>query len=135
MKHWQVTNVEGPLILTCNSPDTMNLTSVLMTRDFDHHALLQKVNDEKVIHLLPVIISVIVIMILGILGNSLVCYIYYFKMKKTPSHYFVLFLASLDLVSCCIGMPAELMDLFMPFTFTKPFACKFLRFVLSFTII
>ncbi|XP_033734186.1 neuromedin-U receptor 2-like [Pecten maximus] len=97
--------------------------------------LLEEANKEKVLLLLPVIIAVIVIMIIGTLGNSLVCYIYYFRMRKTPSHYFVLFLAVLDLVSCCIGMPSELGDLFLPVTFTLPFACKFLRFVLSFTII
>lgn len=97
--------------------------------------LLEEANKDKVMLLLPVIVIVIVIMILGTLGNSLVCYVYYFRMRKTPSHYFVLFLAVLDLVSCCIGMPSELGDLFLPYTFTLPFACKFLRFVLSFTII
>ncbi|OWF46442.1 neuromedin-U receptor 1-like [Mizuhopecten yessoensis] len=97
--------------------------------------LLEEANKEKVLVLLPVIITVFVIMILGTLGNSLVCYVYYFRMRKTPSHYFVLFLAVLDLVSCCIGMPAELGDLFLPNQFNSPFACKFLRFVLSFTII
>ncbi|XP_060063043.1 neuromedin-U receptor 1-like [Ylistrum balloti] len=97
--------------------------------------LLEEANQKKVMVLLPVIIPVIIIMVLGTLGNSLVCYVYYFRMRKTPSHYFVLFLAVLDLVSCCIGMPSELGDLFLPYTFTLTFACKFLRFVLSFTII
>lgn len=105
-----------------------------MTLPFDDHVL-EEANRAKVIFLLPVIIPVIVSMILGTIGNSLVCYVYYFRMRKTPSHYFVLFLAVLDLISCCVGMPSELGDLFLPYKFTLPFACKFLRFVLSFTII
>lgn len=101
----------------------------------DTAVVLQRLNNEKVITLLPVIILVILMMIMGIVGNILVCIVYIFKIRRAPSHYFILYLAILDLVSCCIGMPSELSDLFQPLTFPSANACKFLRFVLSFTII
>ncbi|XP_071162114.1 alpha-2A adrenergic receptor-like [Mytilus edulis] len=97
--------------------------------------LLRRLNDEKVVVLLPVIILVFLMMLIGIIGNTIVCIVYIFKIKRAPSHYFILYLAILDLVSCSIGMPSELADLFQPFVFPSAAACKFLRFVLSFTII
>ncbi|KAK3093257.1 hypothetical protein FSP39_013315 [Pinctada imbricata] len=98
-------------------------------------AILKQLNKEKVAVLLPVIIILCIFMTAGIIGNLIVFYVYYFRMKKTPSHYFILFLAMLDLVSCCIGMPSELGDLLQPLTFSSPDACRFLRFVLCFVVI
>lgn len=113
----------------------VNLSQTQTGNHSVYNVTLDGMNHEKVLLLLPVIILVIIMMVLGITGNMLVCYIYYFRMKKSPSHYFVLFLASLDLISCCIGMPSELGDLMQPYTFTIPVVCKLLRFVLSFTVI
>lgn len=115
----------------------MNLTanfSTNLTED-ELNTLLLKLNSEKVLVLLPIIICVIIMMVVGIIGNTLVCIVYIFKIKRAPSHYFILYLAILDLVSCGIGMPSELADLFQPFIFHSGVACKFLRFVLSFTVI
>lgn len=103
--------------------------------ELDLADVLQRLNNDKVLVLLPVIILVILMMIAGIVGNILVCIVYIFKMKRAPSHYFILYLAILDLVSCCIGMPSELGDLLQPLTFPSADACRFLRFVLSFTVI
>ena len=120
-----------------NISATVTLTMLNQTTDSakTSNISIQDLNHEKVMVLLPVIIIVCIFMVFGLIGNLIVCYVYYFRMKKTPSHYFVLFLATLDLVSCCIGMPSELGDLLQPLTFSSAYACKFLRFVLSFTII
>ncbi|XP_060582382.1 cephalotocin receptor 1-like [Ruditapes philippinarum] len=92
-------------------------------------------NSKKVLLLLPVIIFVFLSILIGIVGNFLVCYIYRFRLRRSPSRYFILFLALLDLISCFVGAASELTDLFQPYVFTATWSCKILRFGLSFTII
>lgn len=97
--------------------------------------ILWRLNSEKVLQLLPVIIFICITVVVGIVGNSLVCYIYSFRLRRSPSRYFILFLAVLDLISCLVGAGSELSDLFQPYVFTATWSCKILRFGLSFTII
>lgn len=71
----------------------------------------------------------------GVIGNCLVLYVYNARLKKDTSSYFILFMATLDLISCCIGMPFELMDLTHPYTFSGRVVCKVFKFILSSTVI
>lgn len=94
-----------------------------------------RLNQEKVLLLSPVIVYVVMAIVAGLIGNILVCYVYYFRLRRSPSRYFIVFLAVLDLLSCCVGSGSEITDLLQPFTFTATWSCKLLRFGLSFTII
>lgn len=95
----------------------------------------QELNDAKAQQLVPVLVYVGTLMVVGAIGNGLVCYVYYFRFKKTTSSYFILWLAILDLITCLVGMPFELVDLLKPYTFDIPIACKIMRFTESVTII
>lgn len=97
--------------------------------------LLWKLNNEKVLLLLPVIIYIILCVIVGLVGNSFVCYIYAYRLRRSPSRIFILFLSVLDLISCLVGSCSELSDLFQPYVFKATWSCKLLRSGLSFTII
>ncbi|KAH3850619.1 orexin receptor type 2-like [Dreissena polymorpha] len=97
--------------------------------------LIWELNKNKVIVLLPVIVYVILSVVVGIIGNTFVCYIYWRRLRRSPSRIFILFLALLDLISCVVGAGSELIDLFQPYVFTAVWSCKLLRFGLSFTII
>ena len=66
-------------------------------------------------------------MVIGVIGNSLVVYVYRRRFKKTSSNYFILTMAVFDLFSCVIGMPTELYDLNNPLTFYSNTGCKLLR--------
>ncbi|XP_052766412.1 alpha-2A adrenergic receptor-like [Mya arenaria] len=101
----------------------------------DRNDILLRMNKEKVILLLPVIVYVFVCIVAGIIGNVFVCYIYTHRLRRSPSRIFILFLAMLDLISCIVGAGSELSDLFQPLVFTATWSCKILRFGLSFTII
>lgn len=106
----------------------------------DQHGLnisedVQFANDAKAVVLIPVMVYVGVLMIAGTIGNALVCYVYYFKFKKTPSNYFVVWLAMLDLLTCILGMPFEIVDLRYPYMFHFPYLCKAMRFTESLTTI
>ncbi|XP_063441826.1 orexin receptor type 2-like [Mytilus trossulus] len=101
----------------------------------DTHAELVRLNDEKALFYLPVIIYMLILMFVGTFGNILVCCVYLSKQTKTSSHYFILALAMLDLLTCLVGMPTEVADLRYPYMFYAPAACKLLRFIESVSII
>lgn len=101
----------------------------------DPLAELSRLNDDKALFYLPVIVYMLVLMLVGTFGNILVCCVYLNKQTKSSSHYFILALAMLDLLTCLIGMPTEVADLRYPYMFYAPAACKLLRFIESVSII
>lgn len=115
--------------------NTTNMNSSSTNETLDSKEILSRLNSEKVVLLLPVIVFVVITILVGIVGNSIVCYIYTFRLRRSPSRYFILFLAMLDLISCFVGAGSELSDLFQPYVFKATWSCKILRFGLSFTII
>ncbi|XP_055954800.1 putative trace amine-associated receptor 3 [Patella vulgata] len=74
------------------------------------------------------IVYVVIMMVLGIIGNALVLYIYGFKWRRTPEKCFITTLALFDLVNCVITMPTEIATLVSFYRFTSHSFCKFSRF-------
>ncbi|KAK7503398.1 hypothetical protein BaRGS_00005319, partial [Batillaria attramentaria] len=97
-------------------------------------SILDHLNDQRAIYFLPAVIWVILLMVVGIIGNSLVIYVYRRRFKRTSSNYFILTMAIFDLVACLIGMPTEVYDLLKPFTFYSEFGCKVFRSAENFSI-
>lgn len=95
--------------------------------------LLAYLNDQKAVLLLPAIVYVAVLMIVGFIGNILVCIFYGCKTKPNPNSFFIIILATFDLISCVITMPIEIMDLRFFYIFTNGAACKSARFLNYFT--
>ena len=90
---------------------------------------LDELNDKKAsVYVLP-IAYVAVVMVCGILGNSVVLIVYTFKIRR-PSNYrlFVLTLAILDLIASITGIPGLITDLSLPYEFYSSIACKLLRY-------
>ncbi|XP_062616153.1 orexin receptor type 2-like [Saccostrea cucullata] len=92
-----------------------------------------EMNQNMALTLLPVVIYVTIIMILGIVGNFVVCYIYFFRWKKKTVKYFIGFLAAYDLVASVICMPIEIAMLQNPVTLDDANLCRFVRFTRSVT--
>ncbi|CAC5369289.1 CCKAR [Mytilus coruscus] len=90
---------------------------------------LEELNNEEANQNIGGIIFVTIIMIIGIIGNLHVLFVYIFRMKPSNHRIFILSLAVLDLITCIIGMPFIIVDLRNPLTFTRISACKVLRFV------
>ena len=96
---------------------------------------LEDLNYEEAKQFIGGVVFVSIIMIIGIIGNLHVLYVYSFRMKPSNHRIFILTLAVLDLLTCVIGMPFIIMDLRNPLTFTMVTACKVLRFVIYFICI
>ncbi|KAL3888002.1 hypothetical protein ACJMK2_000386 [Sinanodonta woodiana] len=89
--------------------------------------LLQRMNDEISIMLIPVFVYMGVMMLTGFVGNALVCYFYGYKTKTNPTTCFIVVLAVFDLMSCIISMPMEIVDIRFFYLFPDVTACKVLR--------
>ncbi|XP_052096897.1 cholecystokinin receptor type A-like [Mytilus californianus] len=85
--------------------------------------------------LTPVTVYLVMLMIIGILGNTMVLYVYKFRFRRSTSRVFILSLAAFDLITCLFGMPYHILDLAYPYTFTWDEVCKSLSFALTFTIL
>lgn len=96
--------------------------------------LLDELNRREIRLLAPVIAFMVVLMVLGIVGNSLVCYVYGTRMKKTTVNTFIVWLAVLDLSTCIIGIPMEIYDIVQNYYFDLPAFCKILRFTIYLTV-
>ncbi|XP_052092306.1 neuropeptide S receptor-like [Mytilus californianus] len=90
---------------------------------------LEELNNEEAKQYIGGIIFVTIIMIIGVIGNLHVLFVYTFRMKPSNHRIFILSLAVLDMITCIIGMPFIIVDLRNPLTFTMKSACKVLRFV------
>lgn len=90
---------------------------------------LSELNDEYALSKVGGMIFVGVLMILGVVGNANVLFVYATKFKNSNHRLYIISLACLDLVTCCIGMPFVIVDLRYPLLFTLVPVCKILRFL------
>lgn len=103
--------------------------SVQNATDVDKTALVQKLNDEMASLMTPATVYISVLMVLGLVGNVMVCYYYGFKTKQTSNSFFIVVLAVYDITVCAFCMPTEIADIELFYTFENNAACKILRFV------
>ncbi|XP_067666094.1 alpha-2Da adrenergic receptor-like isoform X1 [Haliotis asinina] len=95
--------------------------------------LLQKkyvdlLNEDTALKLVVPIIFVAIMMLIGVLGNVLVIYIYGCRWHRATTKIFVTTLAVLDLVNCIITMPTEIVILRNFYYLDMPVYCQLSRF-------
>ncbi|KAL3891733.1 hypothetical protein ACJMK2_003982 [Sinanodonta woodiana] len=120
---------EGSLEPNLSSSDMFESHNINIGQDF---ISLQEINEAEVIILLPVIVFYVIIMVTGIIGNIFVLIIYTFRFKRMSARFYILSLAVLDLIVCCIGIPYHLLDVLHPYTYFYSDACKALTFLITF---
>jgi len=98
-------------------------------------SLLRILNAAMVRLMTPAVVYITMLMILGLVGNPLVCYYYIHTEQKSSHTFFIVVLTFYDLITCAVSMPAAIADLAMYYTFENNIACKILRFVNYFSAI
>ena len=106
-----------------------NTTANLELTDLDKRDILRQYNDREVANLLPVLVTVGIFMVVGIVGNVLVVYVYWRKMRDSAKRTFILALAWLDLSVCVVVIPCEIYDLSNQVMFSHDELCKGMRFL------
>jgi hypothetical protein len=103
---------------------------------FDYEALIKSINAKMAKLLIPATIYASTMMVLGLVGNLMVCYYYGFKTKRTANTFFIIILAIYDIIVCVVFMPTEIADIQLFYTsFDSGVLCKLLRFVNNFAVI
>ncbi|CAL1544837.1 unnamed protein product [Lymnaea stagnalis] len=88
----------------------------------------------KVLDLAPVIVLDVLFMLFGVVGNSIVCYVCYFRMPRNVINSFVLSLAVLELLGCIFTIPVDITELLNSYNFNFPSLCKAERYFRKFLI-
>ena len=86
--------------------------------------IVDQLNKEEVIRLIPMFIFLSLITVIGIPGNGLVCYIYRTIYSKSSSRWFIFFLALVDIFICGISVPFEIATSLYQYNFTSNVVCK-----------
>lgn len=80
---------------------------------------------------LGAILFIGIVLLVGFLGNMLVCIVYHLKFAPSTSKYFIMSLAIFDLLSCTIALPGEIIDLRFDYHFNIPTFCRVMRFTIT----
>lgn len=88
----------------------------------------EELNEKLFVLHIPALMFVTISMVIGIIGNLLVVYIYKRNYRRTNHRYFILFLASIDLLACCTGLPFLIASLRLPYMMSSAIVCKVLRY-------
>ncbi|KAL3858419.1 hypothetical protein ACJMK2_013010 [Sinanodonta woodiana] len=110
-------------------------TNVNMSEGGNKDFQLERLEKEKVLQNIGGIILVSFVMIVGIGGNSIAFFVYLRKFKKSTHRTFIVTLAIIDLLICCVSMPFILVTLRNPITFQSNGGCKVVNFLSYFMCI
>lgn len=90
--------------------------------------MLNVLDSEKYLYTLIVLIIIICI---GMIGNSVVIYIYKNKFKRSSARVYIISLAIADLSVCLVGLPYHVLDLTFTVNYTNRAACRALSFLIG----
>ena len=82
----------------------------------------------------PLLVFLIVLNIIGFLGNAIVFFIYMFRYKRNQFRRLILALCFVDLVSCCTTVPMETVSTWYWFDSPSIALCKLKNFFVQFSV-
>ncbi|CAG5126845.1 unnamed protein product [Candidula unifasciata] len=88
-----------------------------------------ELNRQKSLTFYPNFIILSCIIVLGVLCNTLVCYIYRCRSRRATSNFFVIFFAVFDMVGCIAVVPLEISALALPYLYDIVPLCKIMGFI------
>lgn len=91
-------------------------------------SILVELNDKTALELLPVMLYVGILMVVGVVGNILVCFVFFFRLRRTTQHFLIVCLAIFDLGNAAIAIPLEIINMRDFFLFDNEKLCRLLRF-------
>ena len=112
-------NVTDDILILCTRP--VNISC------WHNHVKLK--NDAYAKQMTPVTVMMIIFMVVGLLGNSLVITMYSARKQRTSANTFIMFLAGIDLFACVAIHPYITYKIFNFYNQTWTAACKFFEFL------
>ena len=90
---------------------------------------LESLNDAEIRRMIPTVFYLVILSVVGMLGNSLVCHVYHTRYNLANSQCFILCLSAIDLFSCAVAIPLETATIFNQYTFEHLWLCMLSRFL------
>ncbi|KAH9514287.1 hypothetical protein Btru_028615 [Bulinus truncatus] len=118
------------------SDDARGVIMTMLSTNSSKHRMpslptIYDLNNQKALSFLPIYIVLGCIVVMSVLSNMLVCYIYRCRSRRATSNFFVIFFAIFDMFGCFIGIPLEVTVLALPYTYDVVALCKLRGFVES----
>ena len=105
-----------------------------LTNDTGDIKTLQDWNNVLVLNLMPFTVALVIYVLLGILGNITVLYIYFVRFKSySEGRYFIVILAVTDLVACIVNCACHLSETMLPVMYFSDIGCKIERYLCMIT--
>ncbi|BFZ10985.1 hypothetical protein BsWGS_14024 [Bradybaena similaris] len=95
-------------------------------------SILTALNDDMFRRLAPTVVVLVAVMIVGVVGNILICYIFTRKLRRNSQNFLLLCLGIFDLLSSCVGVPSEIFDVRHYYLYESVEMCKAMRFLTTF---
>ncbi|XP_046570768.1 orexin/Hypocretin receptor type 1-like [Haliotis rubra] len=95
-----------------------------MAQDDNSTMYLHQYDDMYALKYRPAIVFVAVCMLVGVVGNSLVCYVYLRKFKPSTTRCFIVTLAILDILNCSLSIPLKIVQMRYHATFGLSNFCR-----------
>ena len=108
--------------------DTRGNSTILFDMGGNSTITLEDLDDAELKLLLPTIVYMVVLSVVGMLGNSVVCNVYRTRYQLSNSQCFILCLSVIDIFSCTVSIPLDVITVFSPYTFKHTWLCKISRF-------
>ncbi|XP_060578560.1 cholecystokinin receptor type A-like [Ruditapes philippinarum] len=104
---------------------TSNLSQINKSKDKD---ILEALNSAEIKRLIPTVVFLLIIFVGGLIGNSVIIHVYRTWYKtNTSTKNFIVCLGLIDLLTCCFGIPSEIITLLDQHTFENIWLCKLCR--------
>ncbi|XP_033727454.1 D(2) dopamine receptor-like [Pecten maximus] len=94
-------------------------------------ATLSEINEAEAFRQFPLSVYLSILSLVGLIGNSIVLYIYTKVYKNSNSRCFIRFLSTVDLMTCTVAVPVEILTVLNQYEFDNTTACGISRFVNS----
>ncbi|XP_029642712.1 alpha-2Db adrenergic receptor-like [Octopus sinensis] len=95
------------------------------TNGTEFNVTIEELNRQQVLIRLPFTILIALTMTTGFVGNILTIYVYGFRLKLSPTYFFVVMLACADLTLCVFVTPARIVQNVYPMMTIWDILCKF----------
>ncbi|KAK6976374.1 dopamine receptor [Biomphalaria glabrata] len=103
-----------------------------LPENFSNVTSIEEVNQEKLITLIPVILLFAIFLVIGVIGNSLVVYVFGFKMKSGTQNILIVILALFDVLTSLLSIPHEITVSVFIVMYPSAISCKIFRFINTF---
>ncbi|XP_070209839.1 uncharacterized protein [Littorina saxatilis] len=123
-----------PTSRSSNDDVTTESTTQALDSLYNVNEFLNQKNAENLSHLIPTIVFIVVLMIVGIVGNSVVFTVYYKRFKPSVTRTYILAMNVCAFLINVVSIPLKLVEICMQNTFDSEWGCKTSRILRHFLI-